>query len=116
MEEINNYDLKDVYCPYRQGQCVSTCAMLIYDNDSRTLGRHSWVDEDGRECFDYVRQRYTNYLCGLVGTSEGRPANLVRIYGPIVCNGKPFDGMTDENIQMLAEVREKLAEVRGEES
>lgn len=116
MEAINNYDLKDVYCPYKQGQCVSTCAMLMYDSDSIYIGTHSWEDEDGYPCQAGVYRRYTDYWCGIAHAKDGECANKTRIHGILVCDGKPFDGMTDEKIQELAEVREKLAEMRGKES
>lgn len=116
MEEITNFDLQDVYCPYRQKQCVSTCAMLMYDTDGIYIGTHSWEDEDGCPHQASVYQRYTDYWCGIAHTEDGRCANKTRINGPVICDGKPFDGMTDEKIQKLAKVREKLAEMRGEES
>ena len=109
MEEITDFDLQDVYCPYRQKQCTSTCAMLMCDSDCRYLGTHSWERDDGYPCRADVYQRYTDYWCGIAHTEDGRCVNRTRIYGPVECDGKPFDGMTDENIR-------KLAKVRGEES
>lgn len=109
MEEITNFDLQDVYCPYRQKQCTSTCAMLTCDSDCRYLGTHSWEGEDGYPHQASVYQRCTDYWCGIAHTESGRCVNKTRIYGPVECDGKPFYGMTDENIR-------ELAKVRGEES
>lgn len=113
MEEITNFDLQDVYCPYRQKQCTSTCAMLICHSGSRCLGTHSWAEEDGWKHQADVYQRYTDYWCGIASSDEGRHANKTRVYGPVTCNGKPFDGITDENIRELAS---QFAKVREEES
>lgn len=109
MEEITNFDLQNVYCPYRQKQCTSTCAMLMRDSSRIYLGTHSWVEEDGWKRQASVYQRYTDYWCGIASSNEGKHANKTRIYGQVTCNGKPFDGITDENIR-------ELAKVGGEES
>lgn len=99
MEEITNFDLQDVYCPYRHKQCVSTCAMLMYDTDSIYIGTHRWEDDDGYPCQAGVYQRCTDYWCGIAHTEDGRCVNRTRIHGPVFCDGKPFDGFTDEQIR-----------------
>jgi hypothetical protein len=81
----------------------------MYDSGRIHIGTHSWERDDGYPCRADVYQRYTDYWCGIAHTESGRCANRTRIHGPVECDGKPFDGMTDENIR-------ELAKVRGEES
>lgn len=76
--------------------------MLMCDSSRRCLGTHSWTDEDGWKHQASVYQSYTDYWCGIASSDEGKHANRTRIYGSVTCNGKPFDGITDENIRELA--------------